>query len=266
MKGNLIFDSDIYLTIFSVIVLLIGLSGFIIYSILFYRKRQALNRTEKDNLNISFQQELLKTQLEVQEQTMQTIGADLHDNIGQLLSITSLTLNSIELENETKAREKIDAAIDLTVRSIKEMRLLGKLLQGDQLVELGLSEAIRYEINWIERSGKYKISYLNDGELPAANSADKDLVLFRILQEILNNIIKHAKATEITIRVDYEDSRLKLAVSDNGIGFDIADLAQHEAGMGLHNIKKRAAIIGGETAISSVRGCGTTVTVSTLYP
>jgi len=227
-----------------------------------YHDRKRIHKLEI----IKFDNILLKTQLEVQEQTMQTIGADLHDNIGQLLSITSLTLNSIELDNETKAREKIDAAIDLTARSIKEMRLLGKLLQGDQLVELGLSEAIRYEINWIERSGKYKISYLNDGELPAASSADKDLVLFRILQEILNNIIKHAKATEITIRVDYEDSCLKLGVSDNGIGFDIADFTEHEAGMGLQNIKKRAAIIGGETVISSVPGLGTCVTVSTLYP
>jgi len=70
----------------------------------------------------------------------------------------------------------------------------------------------------------------------------------------------------LLVEVRVADGCLKLAVSDNGIGFDIADLTQHEAGMGLQNIKKRAAIIGGETAISSVPGCGTTVTVSTLYP
>lgn len=253
------------LIIFSIIIFSIA-PAFVLAYIFIYNRRKKRHIEEKALMKLTFESEITKTQLEVQEQTMQTIGADLHDNIGQLLSLTSLTLNSIELDNGAKTRQKIDAAIDLTVRSIKEMRLLGKLLQGDQLVELGLSEAIRYEINWIERSGQHTVNYLNDGDLPAASSPDKDLVLFRILQEVLNNIIKHAQATEINIRVDYEDGCLKLAVSDNGIGFDIADLTQHEAGMGLQNIKKRAAIIGGETAISSVPGCGTTVTVSTLYP
>lgn len=65
----------------------------------------------------TFAAEILKTQLEVQEQTMQTIGADLHDNIGQLLSLTSLTLNSIEIKDVNKAQQKIDAALDLTSRS-----------------------------------------------------------------------------------------------------------------------------------------------------
>ena len=122
---------------------------------------------------------------------MQTIGADLHDNIGQLLSLTSLTLSSIEADDiPAKAKQKINASIDLTLRSIKEMRQLGKLLQGDQLTAMGLSEAIRYEINWMERSGKYEINYLHEDELPETANPDKDLIVFRILQEVLTNIIK----------------------------------------------------------------------------
>lgn len=259
-------DKDIREIIISSILIFLMVPIFVLAYIFIQNRRKKRYIEEKALMKLTFESELLKTQLEVQEQTMQTIGADLHDNIGQLLSLTSLTLNSIELDNEAKARQKIDAAIDLTVRSIKEMRLLGKLLQGDQLVKLGLSEAIRYEINWIERSGQHTVNYLNDGELPAASSPDKDLVLFRILQEMLNNIIKHAQATEITIRIDYEEGYLKLAVSDNGIGFDVADVTHHDAGMGLQNIKKRAAIIGGATTISSVPGAGTCVTVLTLYP
>src|ERR1700748_2188253 len=115
-----------------------------------YNRRKKRHIEEKAQMQLTFEAEIAKTQLEVQEQTMQTIGADLHDNIGQLLSLTSLTLNSIELDNPDKSKQKIDAAIDLTLRSIKEMRLLGKLLQGDQLIVLGLPEAIRHEINWLE--------------------------------------------------------------------------------------------------------------------
>lgn len=197
---------------------------------------------------------------------MQTIGADLHDNIGQLLSLTSLTLNSIELDNQIKAKQKIDAAIDLTVRSIKEMRLLGKLLQGDQLVVSGLSEAIRHEISWMERSGKYEIGYIIEGEMPAVNSPDKDLILFRILQEILNNVIKHASASKINIKLEYLNEQLKFEIGDNGIGFDASDMPLEQRGMGLQNIRKRAGIIGGEVEIRSNPGKGTSVTIFIPYP
>jgi len=231
-----------------------------------YNRRKKRHIEEKALMQLTFDAEITKTQLEVREQTMQTIGADLHDNIGQLLSLTSLTLNSIELDNAPKARQKIDTAIDLTVRSIKEMRLLGKLLQGDQLVVLGLSEAIRHEINWVEKSGSFRVVYENDNDLPAVNSPEKDLILFRILQEILNNIIKHAKATQISIALSHSDEQLCLKVADNGIGFNTEDLLKREAGMGLQNIQKRATIIGGEASITSSPGEGTAVTICTLYP
>ena len=103
--------------------------AFILLYIVVYNRRKKKHMEEKEMMKLTFETELVKTQYEVQEQTMQTIGAELHDNIGQLLSLTSLTLNSIELDNQTKAKQKIETAIDLTIRSIKELRLLGKLLQ-----------------------------------------------------------------------------------------------------------------------------------------
>src|SRR5665213_4537532 len=168
------------LIIITTLIFLIAPAAIILY-IYIYNHRKKKHIEEKAQMQLTFEAEIAKTQLEVQEQTMQTIGADLHDNIGQLLSLTSLTLNSIELDDPAKAKQKIDASIDLTVRSIKEMRLLGKLLQGDQLILLGLSEAIRHEISWMERSGKYEISYLQEEEMPAAANHDKDLIVFRIV-------------------------------------------------------------------------------------
>ena len=197
---------------------------------------------------------------------MQTIGAELHDNIGQLLSLTSLTLNSIELDNQAKARQKIDDSIDLTLRSIKEMRMLGHLLQGDQLVAIGLAEAVSQLISWMERTGRYEIVYTATDELPAASSADKDLIIFRILQEMFNNIIKHAGATRITVSLDYGSGILTLSVKDDGVGFIAADAPLADHGMGLQNIRKRAAIIGGEAAISSDPGQGTQVIITIPYP
>ena len=184
----------------------------IILYILVYNRRKIKHIEEKAQMKMTFDAEIVKTQLEVQEQTMQNIGADLHDNIGQLLSLSSLTLNSIELDDPEKARQKIDASIDLTGRSIKEMRLLGKLLQGDQLLGVGLSEAICHEINWVEKSGKYQVNYVREGETPPITNLDKELILFRILQEVMNNIIKHSFATRINIKLA-SDSRAKHGVA-----------------------------------------------------
>jgi two-component system NarL family sensor kinase len=234
---------------------------FLLFYISVYNRRKKRHIEEKQKMKLSFDAELAKTQLEVQEQTMQTIGAELHDNIGQLLSLTSLTLNSIELDNQPRARQKID----LTVRSIKEMRLLGHLLQGDQLVALGLVDAIRQLVNWMERSGRYELIYTASDEIPASGSADKDLIIFRIIQEIFNNIIKHAGATRITVSLDYDEGLLKLIVNDDGMGFKAETLPLVKHGMGLQNIRKRAAIIGGEASISSDPGEGTRVTVTVPY-
>jgi len=258
-------SQQITATIVAVVILLIVIGLIVLTLGIYYSNTKKGLLKEKALMQLTFDAEITKTQLEVQEQTMQTIGADLHDNIGQLLSLTSLTLNSIELDSDKKNRKKIDAAIDLTMRSIKEMRLLGKLLQ-DQLVGMGLEEAIKYEINWIEKSGKYKVNYTNDGEMPATSSPDKDLILFRILQEVLNNIIKHAQATVISIKLEYQDSVLRLQVNDNGVGFNHADLQPGQSGMGLQNIQKRAGIIGGEANITSNPNEGTTITILTPYP
>ncbi len=239
---------------------------FIVLYIFVYNNRKKRHILEKQQMQLSFESEIAKTQLEVQEQTMQTIGAELHDNIGQLLSLTSLTLSSVELNNKAKARQKIDDSIDLTLRSIREMRLLGHLLQGDQLVAVGLVEAIRQLVSWMERSGRFEIVYTAGDEIAANRNADRDLIIFRITQEIFNNIIKHAAATEISIDLDYAEGLLELRIADNGVGFaaEEAPLARH--GMGLQNIRKRAGIIGGEAAITSNVGHGTQIIVSIPYP
>ena len=217
-------------------------------------------------MKLTFEAEIAKTQLEIQEQTLQTIGADLLDYIGHLLSFTSLTLNSVLLNDLPKAQQKIETAIDLTGRSIKEMRLLGKLLQGDQLIGMGLDEAIRYEISWIERSGQYQVNYTHDEEMLEVNNPDKDLIIFRILQEVLNNIIKHSLATQINIKLEYKTGTVQLQIVDNGTGFNMDALPAEKRGMGLQNIQKRAGIIGGEARIQSKPGEGTCIDIFIPYP
>jgi two-component system NarL family sensor kinase len=146
------------------------------------------------------------------------------------------------------------------------MRQLGKLLHGEQLVKLGLDEAIRSEVNWIEKSGRFGVAYGIEGERPAMSNPDKDLILFRITQEILNNIIKHSQAKDISVKLEYVATGARLQIIDNGTGFNIEELPEEQKGMGLKNIQKRAEIVGGEVFIQSQPGEGTCIDIFIPYP
>jgi two-component system NarL family sensor kinase len=251
-----IFNSIELLSIFFILLVAI----IIITAVLNYNRKRA-HKIEVAN----YENTLIRSQYEIREQTMQTIGADLHDNIGQLLSLTSFTLKSIAHNEPEVMLKKVHDAIDLTARSIQEMRLLGKLLQGEQLVGLGLHEAIKQEVHWLQKTGVYEVNYTCKGLDNTPGNPEKDLILFRILQEIINNTIKHAQATCINVDLSYDD-KLKLTIADNGVGFMMNELSAQQMGMGLQNIQKRASMIGGETTISSLPGNGTTIHVFIPYP
>lgn len=231
-----------------------------------YNRRKKYHREEKELMQLTFESELSKTQLEVQERTMQTIGADLHDNIGQLLSLTSLTLRSVDLTDITKAEQKIADAITITSRSIQEMRLLGKLLQGEQLIAIGLEKAIQQEVTWISKAGQMNAEFRCEGQRPEIKNGDKELILFRILQEILSNCIRHAQAHNVVISLIYNSNHWLLEVSDDGIGFNDLSSGQEVAGQGLYNIRKRAAIIDAEININTAPNKGTQFLLQIAYP
>jgi two-component system NarL family sensor kinase len=148
MAGN---DNIKVLVITGTVIFMIS-PVFIVLYILAYNKRKKKDLEEKEQMEQNFNNELTKTQHEIREQTMQTIGADLHDNVGQLLSLTSFTLKSIAYGEPDTMMKKVTDAIELTSRSIQEMRLLGKLLQGEQLIGIGLTEAIKQEVKWLEKN------------------------------------------------------------------------------------------------------------------
>ena len=221
---------------------------------------------EKQMMKQQFDSELLKTQIEVQEQTMQTIANDLHDNIGQLLSLTNITLSSIDFKNPEKAKQKIDNSINLVNHSIKELRDLAKLMQGEQLIEIGLSHAIQQEINWLEKSERYNVKAFIEVDEIEVRAPNKDLIILRLLQEILNNVIKHSEATDLLINAHIKKEFLYLTIKDNGIGFDYEKTIKAKNGLGLQSLHKRALLIKGKISIKSAPSAGTTITVEVPYP
>jgi len=236
---------------------------FLIIYISLYNKKKARHAEEKEALKKTFEMELLKSQIEVQENILQDISSNLHDNIGQLLSLTSITLSSIKADSINQ--EKIRNASELTLRTIQELRQLSRRMNGQELIKKKLGHAIGYELDWLQKGTEYEINFQDNTADQIWENAGKELVMFRLFQEILSNIIRHAQATSINIILNQESGIQTLTVRDNGKGFLVEDKLKTSDGMGLSNLTKRAAMMNGTLIINSIPGSGTEISVSIPY-
>jgi len=257
-------EITIIITLATLIFLLAPL--FLLIYIKAYNALKIKDLEEKHHMQLKFDTEILKTHVEVQEQTMQTIATDLHDNIGQLLSLTTLTLSSINLNEVEKSEKKISTSLNLLHKSIKDLRNLAKLLQGEQLIETGLGRAIKQELDRLKSISGYKIHVKNQLLTIKVSSPNKDLIILRLLQEIINNIIKHAKATHIEIDTFLINETLYLNVSENGVGFNYEEIKCQKRGIGLYSIHKRVEMVAGKIQIDSSTSNGTLITIEIPYP
>ncbi len=239
---------------------------FMIFYITIFIRRKKRHQEEKEKMRLVFDQDLIQTQIEVGEQTRKNLAADLHDNIGQVLSLTHVTLASINPDDKEKTRRKISDAQELITRSIRELRQLSKIIQGEQLIQQGLLKTIAQEITWLQRNGHYSVDFVHVLPDFRADTVDKDLFIYRLFQESLNNIIRHSRADKITIRLTYEPGFLQLVISDNGIGFTMEDPLANRDGLGLGNMQKRVNLLKGAMEVSSAENSGTSITFTIPYP
>jgi signal transduction histidine kinase len=239
------------------------LGTFIVIFLLFHKHRHNKQLIETQNLKSQFEQTLLQSQLEIQEQTLQNISQEIHDNIGQVLSLTKLNLGTMDIDKPDQLQQKIEDSKKLVGKAIQDLRDLSKSLNTDYVSAMGLTEAINYELEMIRKSGAYTTTLQTEGP-PVKLEAQKELIIFRIIQEIINNIIKHARANTILILLTYEPEIFSVTVNDNGTGFDLTPLnagGNSKFGLGLRNMHKRARLIGAQFSIASTLGAGTTVTL-----
>lgn len=239
----------------------------IVYSVFAYQKRQEQNKLEKTMMQNTFEQELIKTEHEVKEQTLQTIAADLHDNIGQLLSLTNATLSSINVKDQPNTEQKVATALSFVNSSIKDLRQLAKLLQAENLLQQGLIQAIEQEVGWLQKSGQFEVEFINHFTTEIVDLNKKSLFVFRLLQETISNIIKHSEADKIIIEIGEEENKqFYFKVTDNGKGIDLLSIPiNKKQGLGIGNMKKRISIIGGHLDIISAPNKGTTIYIQVPY-
>ena len=239
------------------VILILALIMFITIIIYRYQQKQNIYFKEIEALKTFYQNELLLSQLEIQEQTFQNISREIHDNIGQKLTLAKLHLNTLEYINNNKTISQVNDSINMISEAISDLSDLSHSMSSEIIFNNGLIKALDSEVALLSKSGIYKIGFSVTGN-PIFMDADTELVLFRIVQEALNNIVKHSDASQINIHLYYDTFLLTMEINDNGKGFDAE---KQQTGTGLQNLKKRAAILKGNLNISSSKNIGTKIKI-----
>ncbi len=244
-------------------ILFVFLVGCVVYFIVLYRNRQVKNKKEQEEREAIYQQELLKTQVEIQEQTFEQISKEIHDNITQVLSFVKLTLRSLGNALDEPNKIKLEDTRELLSQTIIDLRDMSKSMSFEHIASAGLAKTIEKEVERMNKSDVIRVSYVTEGKIYSLGE-QRELVLFRILQESMNNALKHSGAQHFNISLLYRDDFFNLTLEDDGSGFSPA-LLENKSGSGLRNIENRASLIGGKATIESAPGKGCRVSVN-LYP
>jgi signal transduction histidine kinase len=235
------------------------ISVFIILILIAYSRRQKKNRREKEQMQIQFSQTLLQSQLEIQEQTMQHISRELHDNLGHIASLIKINLNTIDFSDINKASTKAEDTRELTRQLIRDLKGLSVSMGSEHLSRTGFLKALEIEVQRLNKTGEFNAKLIT--ELDQLDiSEERIIILYRMVQEILNNCIKHSEAKHIEIVVQKREDTYILAISDDGKGFIIDD-AGTSTSAGLTNLKSRAKLIDAQLDIQSTLHSGTGITL-----
>lgn len=216
--------------------------------VIFQKKKNVLLIKQVESLQ-QYEKEIAESQVEIREQTLRNISWELHDNIGQLL-----TLAKIQLQSVADNPENIIEVNDNLTTILNEVRSLSKVINPDFVSNIKLNEAIQLEIDRFNRLNYIQSSLHVEGQYYNIDSK-AEIIIFRILQEFFSNTIKHSKASILNVKMKYLEDKLIIIAEDNGKGFDTTNVSAN--GIGLNNMKKRGNLINAEVSIQSELNNGT---------
>nr|WP_295927148.1 sensor histidine kinase [uncultured Dyadobacter sp.] len=244
--------------------LIAGLVGLMAIAVLVYRNIAFRKRVaEQEVLQLQQEKQLVATNsiLKGQEEERTRVARDLHDGLGGLLSGIKLTLNSVKgnvILPEESARTFTRALTQLD-GAISEMRRVAHSMMPETLVRFGLIDALSDFCEGISESGTLKVTMQSFGFENRLDS-QVEVVLYRVVQELLNNVLKYADASEAQVQLTWVENNVSVTVEDNGKGFDMKNLEQNK-GAGLRNVQARVDYLNGTLDIQSKPGEGTSVLV-----
>ena len=253
---NSIFKRNIY--IFFLLGLLLVGSG-AAFSIFRHRKKNEKIKLQKEILH---QQDLAtKAVMNAEDNERKRMATHLHDGVAQLLGAANMNVESLsDFRDDEPAFDKIlGKTKNILDDAITDVRSLSHQMMPNMLIKSSLVNALQ---DLIEKSDSPKL-HINLKMEGLQDDLDKNIqiVMYRIIQECINNTIKHSSATGIDIIVRQNENLLETLISDNGVGFNISEVSSKSSGLGLENIKSRIDMLKGKLEVNSVKGAGTKISV-----
>ncbi|HYG02329.1 MAG TPA: sensor histidine kinase [Chryseosolibacter sp.] len=245
--------TEIYLIIAVGIVTMMVMAGAIIIFVVFYQKRMLREQMKRQVLEAQYQQKMLQAELESQEAERRRLAADLHDSIGGMLSTIRVGISTMArmLPNP----QTVDQTKQMLDDTISSVRRISRDLMPSTLEKFGLLHALTELCERFEATSKINIAF-HHGEVHPSLDKPRELMIFRVVQELLNNAIKHSEAKQIDVRMNASESELKITVEDDGVGFNPDDFkadAKSGKGLGLYNIENRARLLGADLTYNTTR-------------
>lgn len=245
------FNNDINEALSYIFLVFLLMSIIVILFFYFSRKKIIQKEIEKKNLEINHQKELLRSVILTQEEERKRIAQDLHDDISSKLNVVSLNTHLLNTPNlsEEELSYITNNITNLTQKALENSRRIAHDLLPPVLEKFGLHAGIEELVAEFNSSKSVHVIYKNKLKF-AINDIDKHLHIFRILQELLNNSVRHGKASEIIIEFKYINNKETCTYSDNGIGFNIKS-EDCQKGLGMKNIESRINFLNGSFSIES---------------
>ena len=255
----------IQVVLIGVLMLLLMGSALLLFFFL-SRKKMVEKELEKKSLEITHQKEMISSIIITQEKERKRIAQDLHDDISSKLNVINLNANLLK-DGELSPDEYAivnDSILDATDKTLESARKIAHNLLPPVLDKFGLKDAIEELADSFNNSRKINIDYNLDYPkeyLPK----EKELHFFRIVQELINNSVRHGKAKNSSINITTKSSNLLFYYTDNGKGFDQKN-EEHQKGLGMKNIESRVSLLDGNYKIESQKNKGFKITITIINP
>lgn len=242
-------SKELVFVVYGGIVIFLILTVAIVFFVVAYRKSQRVHLSEKQLLKKEFETELLGSKLEIIEQTMKQIGQEIHDNIGQRMTL------AIQLNQQGGESSELQPILQ---EVLNDLRNLSHSLHTTKINEMGLDLALERECELMAKATQMICVY-TPPKNRVALAEQSEIILFRCAQEMLNNVIKHAQADRVEVTLETSPEQIQLIVKDNGQGFTNQD---QQKGIGLSSLKNRVEMIHGLLEIQSYLTVGTIISIT----
>lgn len=261
--------ADMSLFLLIVTVLLFFLLVVVLVLLFLHRRKQLKHSELLTAIHALHDQQSLRLQLAVQEETFAYLARELHDNVNLSLTLVKLQLNGFSTRLNAGDQAELNNSLDSLENVSRQVAQLAKSWNTDVLESRGFLSALQAEVERISQLGIFHIEFYTRGE-PVHLDNKKEIVVLRLIQEAFNNILKHANARNVRLQLSYSHCRLEISINDDGKGFSPNELtseAYRKGGnSGIRNLQSRIKLLDGTMQLESLPGSGTKLLFSIPVP